>query len=242
MRLDVYLVENNYFTTRSKATLAIKENKIKVNGKLITKAGFNVDENDVIEIKEDINPFVSRAGLKLAFALETFNIDLNDKIVLDIGASTGGFTDCCLQNKAKKVYAYDVGHSQIEKSLINDKRVVIKEKINCRYLKRQDFIDDIDFICMDVSFISCTKMLQAISNVLTTNKEAVILFKPQFEVGNKYLNRQGLVIDDKIIKIRLNETLNLAKEFDLQLINKVISPITGKDGNKEYLLYFKKIS
>lgn len=242
MRLDVYLVENNYFTTRSKATLAIKENKIKVNGKLITKAGFNVDENDVIEIKEDINPFVSRAGLKLAFALETFNIDLNDKIVLDIGASTGGFTDCCLQNKAKKVYAYDVGHSQIDKSLINDKRVVIKEKINCRYLKRQDFIDIIDFICMDVSFISCTKMLQAISNVLTTNKEAVILFKPQFEVGNKYLNRQGLVIDDKIIKIRLNETLNLAKEFDLQLINKVISPITGKDGNKEYLLYFKKIS
>ncbi len=242
MRLDLYLVENKYFTTRSKAALAIKEQNVKVNDKIITKAGFNVSEGDVIKIKEDVNLFVSRGGLKLQKALQYFNINLNNKTVLDIGASTGGFTDCCLKNKAKKIYAYDVGHSQLDQSLIEDSRVVAKEKINCRYLTKEDFCDTIDFICMDVSFISCTKMFKAISDILDVGKEAVILFKPQFEVGSKHLNRQGIVIDDKIIAIRLNETIDYASKFDLHLIDKVISPIKGGDGNNEYLLYFKKIN
>lgn len=242
MRLDLYLVENNYFTTRSKAALAIKEKDVKVNGKIVTKAGFDVSEDDVIEINKDINQFVSRGGLKLLKALEIFRIDLTDKIVLDIGASTGGFTDCCLQNGAKRVYAYDVGHSQLDASLLNDKRVLAKENINCRYLNRDDFNENIDFICMDVSFISCTKMFEAISNILSVDKEAVILFKPQFEVGSDYLNRQGIVINDKIIEIRLNETIKQAEKFNLKLIDKTVSPIKGKDGNKEYLLYFKKIN
>lgn len=242
MRLDLYLVEKKYFTTRSKAALAIKEKNVKVNGNLITKAGFIVSEDDVIEIKQNINKFISRGGYKLLHALQYFNIDLTDKIVLDIGASTGGFTDCCLQNNAKKVYAYDVGHSQLDKSLLNDSRVVEKERINCRYLTKNDFKDTIDFICMDVSFISCTKMFEAISNVLDYSKEIVILFKPQFEVGSDYLNRQGIVINDKIIEVRLSETIEYAKTFNLKFIDKIISPIKGKDGNKEYLLYFKKIN
>ncbi len=242
MRLDLYLVENSYFTTRSKAALAIKEKSVKVNGKIITKTGFNVSLNDVIEIKTDINQFVSRGGLKLSKALQTFGIDLTDKVVLDIGASTGGFTDCCLKNNAKKVYAFDVGHSQLDSSLLNDSRVVAKEKINCRYLTKDDIDEVVDFICMDVSFISCTKMFEAISNILITDKEAVILFKPQFEVGNDYLNRQGIVISDKIIEIRLNETIKYAENFKLKLIDKIISPIKGGEGNKEYLLYFRKIN
>ncbi len=242
MRLDLYLVENNNFTTRSKAALAIKEKDVKVNGKIVTKAGFDVSADDVIEINKDINQFVSRGGLKILKALKIFRIDLTDKIVLDIGASTGGFTDCCLQNGAKRVYAYDVGHSQLDASLLNDKRVLAKENINCRYLNSNDFNENIDFICMDVSFISCTKMFEAISNILSFDKEAVILFKPQFEVGSDYLNRQGIVINDKIIEIRLNETIKQAEEFNLKLIDKTVSPIKGKDGNKEYLLYFKKIN
>ncbi|MGI6608173.1 MAG: TlyA family RNA methyltransferase [Erysipelotrichaceae bacterium] len=240
MRLDLYLVENNYFTTRSKAALAIKEKHVKVNDKIITKAGFIVSETDVIEINQDINQFVSRGGIKLLKALQFFRIDLTDKTVLDIGASTGGFTDCCLQNKAGKVYAYDVGHSQLDKSLLNDSRVVVKEKINCRYLTKKDFEEEIDFICLDVSFISCTRMFEAISDILNYGKETVILFKPQFEAGKDYLNRQGIVINDKIIEVRLNEVIDYAKKFNLKFVNKTISPVKGKDGNKEYLLYFIK--
>ncbi len=242
MRLDLYLVEKDYFTTRSKAAAAIKEGHVKVNGIQITKAGFTVAESDVVEVLQDINKFVSRGGFKLLKALEFFNIDLTDKIVLDIGASTGGFTDCCLQNKARKVYAYDVGHSQLDSSLLADSRVVAREKINCRYLTREDFLDNIDFICMDVSFISCNRMFAAISDILTVNKEAVILFKPQFEVGCDYLNRQGIAINDKIIQARLKETINNAEKYKLKLIDKTISPIKGGDGNKEYLLYFRKIN
>ncbi len=242
MRLDLYLVEKKHFNSRSKAALAIKEKKVRVNGNLITKAGFIVSENDVIEIKQDVYQFVSRGGYKLLHALHYFNINLSDKIVLDIGASTGGFTDCCLQNNAKKVYAYDVGHSQLDKTLLSDNRVVVKEKINCRYLTKDDFKDNIDFICMDVSFISCTKMFDAISNILNYNKEIIILFKPQFEVGSDYLNRQGVVVSDKIIEVKLNETIAYAETFNLKFVDKTLSPIKGGDGNKEYLLYFKKIN
>ncbi len=187
MRLDVYLTEKNYYSSRSQASLAIKERRVQVNSRTITKAGYEVEENDIVTVKKQQYTFVSRGGQKLLEALNKFDINLTDKIVLDIGASTGGFSDCALQFKAKKVYAYDVGEGQLAEKLRNDPRVVVKEKINARYLKKEDFKDMIDFICMDVSFISCTKIFEAISNILNDNKEAVILFKPQFEVGNKYL-------------------------------------------------------
>ncbi len=240
MRLDVYLTEKNYFSSRSQASLAIKERRVQVNSRTITKAGYEVEESDIVTVKKQQYSFVSRGGHKLLEAINKFKIDLSDKIVLDIGASTGGFSDCALQFQAKRVYAYDVGEGQLAEKLRNDTRVIVKEKINARYLKKEDFKDEIDFICMDVSFISCTKIFEAISDILNENKEAVILFKPQFEVGNKYLNRQGIVTDDKIILEKLNETINIAISNDLSVMGICNSPIKGGDGNKEYLLYLKK--
>ncbi len=240
MRLDVYLTEKNYFSSRSQASLAIKERRVQVNSRTITKAGYEVEESDIVTVKKQQYSFVSRGGHKLLEAINKFKIDLSDKVVLDIGASTGGFSDCALQFKAKRVYAYDVGEGQLAEKLRNDPRVIVKEKINARYLKKEDFKDEIDFICMDVSFISCTKIFEAISDILNENKEAVILFKPQFEVGNKYLNRQGIVTDDKIILEKLNETINIAISNDLSVMGICNSPIKGGDGNKEYLLYLKK--
>lgn len=240
MRLDVYLTEKNYFSSRSQASLAIKERRVQVNSRTITKAGYEVEESDIVTVKKQQYSFVSRGGHKLLEAINKFKIDLSDKIVLDIGASTGGFSDCALQFKAKRVYAYDVGEGQLAEKLRNDTRVIVKEKINARYLKKEDFKDEIDFICMDVSFISCTKIFEAISDILNENKEAVILFKPQFEVGNKYLNRQGIVTDDKIILEKLNETISIAISNDLSVMGICNSPIKGGDGNKEYLLYLKK--
>ncbi len=240
MRLDIYLTQQGYFNSRSQAALAIKEKKVKVNNRIITKSGYEISDDDLINVDKEEYQFVSRGGYKLLAAINNFAIKMQDKTILDIGASTGGFSDCSLQFGAKKVYAYDVGEKQIAEKLRKDKRVVVKEKVNCRYLTNNDFTDTIDFICMDVSFISCTKIFASISSVLSDGKEAVILFKPQFEVGNKFLNGQGIVKDDKIILEKLNETIKIAQEYKLYLRKYCLSPIRGGDGNKEYLLYFVK--
>ncbi len=240
MRLDIYLVRQGYFTSRSQAQLAIKNQEVSVNKRIISKAGYDVSEADVVEYNKPDYLFVSRGGYKLLGAIENFHLDLKEKTVLDIGASTGGFSDCALQFGAKKVYAYDVGHDQLDAKIKEDKRVESKEGINCRDLKGSDFAEPIDFICMDVSFISCNKMFEAISSCLKDEGEAVILFKPQFEVGSKYLNRQGIVTSAKITLEKLNETIEYAKTFKLILQDQMISPIKGGDGNQEYLLYFVK--
>ena len=240
MRLDQFLVLQGYYSTRSKASAAIKEKRVKINGKTITKAGAEVDENCSVEIIRPERTFVSRGGYKLQGAIDQFEIDLSGKTVLDIGASTGGFTDCALQSGAAKVYAYDVGTDQLDISLRNDPRVISKENVNCRFLKKEDFSDEIDFICMDVSFISCTKMMEAISDILSKGKTAVILFKPQFEVGRENLNRSGIVINQNAVDQKLDECILLAEKLDLQLTGKTLSAIKGTDGNQEYLLYFEK--
>ncbi len=240
MRLDVFLVEKGHFETRSKAQLAIREGRIRVNGRQAVKSGLEVGENDSVEYDCPELTFVSRGGYKLQEALIRNGIVLKNKTVLDIGASTGGFTDCALQNGARHVYAYDVGHDQLDKRIRNDKRVTVGEHINCRDLEADDFSEPIDFICMDVSFISCTKMLKAISSVLRRSGECVVLFKPQFEVGSQHLNRQGIVTDDRITEEKLAETLNSLKDYDLEAISVIPSPIKGGDGNKEYLIYMKK--
>ena len=239
-RLDRFLVEKGYFKSRSQAQLAINEGRIKVNGRIITKNGFDIAENDLIKYEKDEHQFVSRGGYKLLAALEKFNIDLKGKTVLDIGASTGGFTDCARQHGAKKIYAYDVGHDQLADELQHDERIISKEGVNCRNLTAEDFAEPIDFICMDVSFISCTKMLKTITDTLRNNGEAVILFKPQFEVGSQYLNRQGVVINDKITRDKLLNTLELINSYGMHWINKMESPIKGGDGNREYLIYLRK--
>ena len=240
MRLDNHLVNIGLFTTRSQAQQAIREGRIIINGRPAHKSGMEVNESDDIRFVKPEISFVSRGGYKLLAALNANEIDLKDKTVLDIGASSGGFTDCCLQAGAKKVYAYDVGHDQLDSSLRRDSRVCVGEGINCRNLKAQDFSEPIDFICMDVSFISCTKMLDAIESVLRKEGEAVILFKPQFEVGPRYLNGQGIVSDARITKERLDETIALIREKNMEAVSVIDSPIKGGDGNKEYLIYLRK--
>lgn len=237
VKLSVYLVEKGYYPTRSQATNFIKAGKVRVNSRVITKGGYEVNENDFVEVEVEENRYVSRGGYKLEAALKEFRISLENKTVLDIGASTGGFTDCCLQNGAGKVYAYDVGHDQLALKLRNDPAVVAKEGVNARYITKNDFEDSIDFICMDVSFISCTKIFGAISDILTEGKDAVILFKPQFEVGNAHLNKNGIVNDQNAVTDKLNETETIARQFALKVTGKMLSPIKGQDGNQEYLLH-----
>ena len=238
MKLSLYLVEKGEFVTRSQAHNAIKDRKVTVNGKVITKDGFEVTEDDVINVEKDDFSYVSRGGLKLREALNKFEISLENLTVLDIGASTGGFTDCCLQSGARRVYAYDVGHDQLAEKLRNDPRVISKEGVNGRQLCHSDFNERIDFICMDVSFISCNKLLANISDILEENGQTVILFKPQFEVGSANLNNKGVVKNKAIVKEKLDECIRYAAS--LGLLNKGIieSPIKGQNGNQEYLLYF----
>ncbi|MBQ6654137.1 MAG: TlyA family RNA methyltransferase [Erysipelotrichaceae bacterium] len=240
-RLDVYLTEKGYFSTRSRAQQAIREGLVRVNGRIVTKTGTEISDEDRIEYLAPENQFVSRGGYKLLEALEKNDIELDGLTVLDIGSSSGGFTDCCLQKGARKVYAYDVGHDQLDEKLRKDPRVVSKEGINCRNLTAEDFDEPIDFICMDVSFISCTRMLKAISDILSSGKKAVVLFKPQFEVGSRYLNRHGVVRDDRIIKEKIEETVKVISDNGLQVISVTDSPIRGGEGNREYLICMKKI-
>ena len=238
MKLSLYLVEKGEFATRSQAHNAIKDRKVTVNGKVITKDGFEVTEADDISVEKDDFSYVSRGGLKLREALNKFGISLENLTVLDIGASTGGFTDCCLQSGARRVYAYDVGHDQLAEKLRNDPRVISKEGVNGRQLCHSDFNERIDFICMDVSFISCNKLLANISDILEENGQTVILFKPQFEVGSANLNNKGVVKNKAIVKEKLDECIRYAASLGLLNKGVIESPIKGQNGNQEYLLYF----
>ena len=240
MKLSLYLVQQGTYPNRSQAHNAIKEKRVRVNGLIVTKDGYEVSENDLIEVEKEEKQYVSRGGYKLAAALSTFKISLENLTVLDIGASTGGFTDCALQQGARRVYAYDVGHDQLAESLRNDPRVIAKEGINGRDLNRDSFDEKIDFICMDVSFISCMKLLPNIADILHENGQTVILFKPQFEVGPSHLNNKGVVKNKEIVSQKLKETEDTAALLKLKLKGTVKSPITGQNGNQEYLMYFVK--
>ena len=240
-KLSLYLVEELGYPTRSRAHNAIKSGNVSVNGRTITKDGYLVDDEDEIVIVNSDIGYVSRGALKLKAALDQFKIDLTDKTVLDIGASTGGFTDCCLQENARKVYAYDVGHDQLAEKLRNDPRVISQEGVNCRYLTKDNFKDIIDFICMDVSFISCTKMLNAISDILPVNGQAVVLFKPQFEVGSDNLNSHGIWKNEEAVTTALEDCKNQADKLKLKLEKTIPSPVIGQDGNREFLILFTKV-
>lgn len=239
MRLDQYLVENNYLESRSKAKDAILEGWVKVNNRLITKPSFDVNDNDQITIIEQMK-YVSRAGEKLEYALEQFHISVENKVICDIGSSTGGFTDCCLQKHAKKVYCIDVGTNQLVDKIRNDSRVVVRENTNARYLKKDEFDEPLDFICMDVSFISCTLILPVIANILKVNGEAVILIKPQFEVGSENLDKHGVVNNPKAVKEKLEEIFSLLEVIKLVKCNCIKSSVLGRTGNEEYLLHVRK--
>lgn len=243
MRLDLYLTEKGLAKSRSKAQAAISEGRVSVNGQKITKPSFDVSGNEDIDVVDD-NRFVSRAGEKLAHALTEFGLDVSGLTALDIGASTGGFTDCLLQNGAKSVYALDVGSAQLDEKLRNDERVTVIENFNARYARRGDFDKDIDFICMDVSFISQSLIYSACADILPVGRQMVTLIKPQFEAGKSNIGKGGIVKDKdgKVLFEILQRLDATARQYGFERVGLTDSPILGGDGNREYLALFTKIN
>ena len=239
MRLDEYLVENEYFENLEIAKRQIMVGNIIVNEQKIDKPGelISLDKIKSIRIKEKDIPYVSRGGLKLEKAINVFDLDFKDKIVLDIGASTGGFTDCSLQNGAKFVYAIDVGTNQLDWKLRNDSRVKSIENKHINDLEKKDLQDDIDIIVMDISFISIKKVLYKIKELLKDNGFAIFLIKPQFEAERNEINK-GIVDSLNVHKRVINEVIEEAKIYQLFLENLTVSPIKGTKGNVEYLAIF----
>lgn len=238
-RLDSFLVKQGLFSSRQKAKYAIDNGNIYVNGIEEKKSSKMVTENDKVEIKGNLLPFVSRGGLKLDKAINKFNISLADKICMDIGASTGGFTDCMIQNRAKKVYAIDVGTNQLDEKLKKNKKVINMEQTNIKDIDLNN-IETIDFIGTDVSFISITHILPKIYELLKIRGKSVILIKPQFEAGPKNINKNGVVKDIKIHKKIVLNIILLANKLGFNILNLDYSPIKGPAGNIEYLLYLEK--
>lgn len=237
MRLDVFLFEKGYFNSRQKAQNAIKDGAISVNGKVINKANYECSEFDIIEVLKETNLYVSRGGYKLEAAIKDFYLDFKDKIILDIGSSTGGFTDCAIKHGAKLVYALDVGTDQLDESLKNRSDVISMEQTNI--LDVDSFPTNIDFIVMDVSFVSISKILPAIDRFLNNDNAFVCLVKPQFEVGKRFL-KNGIV-KDRTMHIKVLEAVkNQLESYGMGIEKMTVSPILGGSGNKEFLIYVKR--
>lgn len=239
-RIDVLLVQKGFFDTREKARKNIMAGLVFVDGVRVDKAGEKVDIDSEIEIKGNAIPYVSRGGLKLEKALLSFNINLKDKVTIDIGASTGGFTDCMLKNGAKKVFAIDVGYGQLAWELRNDPRVVVMERTNIRYVKPEDLGEFADFASIDVSFISLKLVLPVVKGLLKDEGEIVALIKPQFEAGREKVGKKGVVRDPDVHREVIKEIIDFAKSIDLTIKGLQFSPIKGPEGNIEYLLYLSK--
>lgn len=241
-RLDKILCDLGYFETKSKAQAAIMAGNVKINGEKITKSGYLLSYSESIDIEVKSMPFVSRGGYKLAKAVSAFNLNLKDRICLDAGASTGGFTDCMLQNGAKKVYSVDVGYGQIAWKLRTDERVKVIERINIKKCFDYDIYSNEDerpdFCATDLSFISIKKVLENILTLLKPeNIDIVTLIKPQFEAGREEVGKNG-VVRDKNIHIRvIKEIIDFAQSLGLNALNLTVSPIKGPAGNIEYLVH-----
>ena len=239
-RLDLLLVEKGLFPSREKARTAIMAGEVFVDGQREDKAGSMFREEAEIEVRGNALPYVSRGGLKLAKALEVFPISLFGRICMDVGASTGGFTDCMLQNGAAKVYSVDVGYGQLDWKLRNDPKVVCMEKTNIRYVKPEDVAERISFVSIDVSFISLSKVLPAVRELMTEEGELVCLIKPQFEAGREKVGKKGVVRDPAVHEEVIEAVLRYAADVRLVPSGLTFSPVKGPEGNIEYLLYLKK--
>jgi 23S rRNA (cytidine1920-2'-O)/16S rRNA (cytidine1409-2'-O)-methyltransferase len=242
-RLDQYLVANGWFDSRSKAQAAIMAGLVYVDGQKAEKAGMNAGEGVSIEVRGKPHPYVGRGGVKLEKALTEFGLDVNGVTAIDIGASTGGFTDCLLQRGAAKVYAVDVGYGQLDWKLRQDPRVVVLERTNARNLALNDLglrTSDLELAVIDVSFISLSKILPAVYNLLTDKAEIVALIKPQFEAGKGKVGRGGIVRDEAVRQEVVEKVKAAAEAIGLRSKGLIQSPIEGADGNVEYLIWLSK--
>lgn len=240
-RLDVLMVQQGYAPSREKAKAIIMSGNVFVNGQREDKAGAAFDETKIhIEVKGSTLKYVSRGGLKLEKAMTAFAIGLQGKICMDIGASTGGFTDCMLQNGAVKVYSVDVGHGQLDWKLRTDERVVCMEKTNFRYMQPKDIADRPDFASVDVSFISLTKILIPARNLLAEDGQMVCLIKPQFEAGREKVGKKGVVREAAVHEEVICKVVDYADSIGFCVAGLDYSPIKGPEGNIEYLIYLKK--
>ena len=239
-RLDVLLVKRNLAASREKAKAVIMAGNVFVDGQREDKAGTAFPEDVSIEVRGHTLPYVSRGGLKLEKALKNFDLSVEGKVCTDVGSSTGGFTDCMLQNGAKKVYAIDVGRGQLDWKLRNDPRVVCMEKTNIRYVTPEDLGEPIDFSSIDVSFISLTKVLLPIRNYLTEDGEIAALIKPQFEAGREKVGKKGVVREKSTHLEVITKVIDYALQIGFSVRDLEFSPIRGPEGNIEYLLHLCK--
>lgn len=239
-RLDVAVFEQGLAESRERAQAYIMAGDVYLNGVKASKAGQQVKSDDVIEVRTKSLPYVSRGGLKLEKAMQSFPILLTDKICMDVGASTGGFTDCMLQNGAVKVYSVDVGYGQLAWKLRSDGRVVNLERTNFRYVTREQVPDAVDFSSVDVSFISLGLILPVLHELLAPEGEAVCLIKPQFEAGKDKIGKNGVVRDRRVHTEVIEKVERLALENGFDILGLDFSPIKGPKGNIEYLIYLKK--
>jgi len=240
-RLDVILVNQGYAPSREKAKAIIMSGNVYVNGQKEDKAGTSFDVSKItVEVRGSTLKYVSRGGLKLEKAMEQWQFELQNCVCMDIGSSTGGFTDCMLQNGAAKVYAVDVGHGQLAWKLRNDERVVCMEQTNFRYMVRDDIQDDLDFASVDVSFISLTKILIPARNLLKVGGQMVCLIKPQFEAGKDKVGKNGVVREPEIHEEVIRKIVDYADSIGFTVLHLEYSPIKGPEGNIEYLMHIQK--
>lgn len=238
-RLDVLLVKRNLAASREKAKAIIMTGNVFVNGQREDKAGSTFKEDALIEVKGNPMKYVSRGGYKLEKAIDLWQVPLQDKICMDVGSSTGGFTDCMLQNGAQKVYAIDVGTNQLAWKLRQDERVISMEKTNICYVTREDIADFIDFFSVDVAFISLKKVLEPVKALLTQEGQGVCLVKPQFEAGREKVGKKGVVRDPKVHREVLEQIMQYVLSIGFEILELSFSPIKGPEGNIEYLLYIQ---
>ena len=243
MRLDTFLYENGYFESREKAKKAIADMRIAVNGKTAVKPSAEISVDDELAvIPSEKTEYVGRGGIKLEHALDTFRIDVKGKRAIDIGASTGGFTDCLLKRGVSKVYAVDIGHGQLHPSILADERVVNLEGVNAREMT-SELVDNslVDIAVSDLSFISQKLVIPKVSEVLSECGIYIVLIKPQFEAGREYLNKNGIVKNEKVRLKVVSDIIDFSEKFGYELIGSTVSPIEGGSGNTEYLAAFRLV-
>lgn len=242
VRLDRLLVERGIASSRERARALVLAGAVLVGDECVDKAGAMVPSDAELRIKGGDNPYVSRGGLKLKAALDEFRIDVSGRIALDVGASTGGFTDCLLQAGARKVYAVDVGYGQLAWKLRQDERVVLFERTNIRYFSGKGIEDAIDLAVIDASFISLRKVIPRVSELIREGGSILALIKPQFEVGKGEVGKKGVVRDPALHRKVLDEIAEFSKELNLTVLGNCESPVMGPQGNREFFLYVKKDS